>query len=71
MERKNISNMNPWLAGRHVCTHSMKARHQSVLSQGKIKRHKGCICGLVPLSFKCGMGLINLECFESYNSGAN
>lgn len=65
MERKNLHSLNPWLAGKHICTDSMKARHQSVFSHEKKKRHKRCICGLVPLSFKCGMGLINLECFES------
>lgn len=36
-ERKNISNMNPWLAGRHICTHSTKARYQSLFSQGHKK----------------------------------
>lgn len=37
-ETKNISNMNPWLAGRHICTHSMKSKHQSLFSQGKKKK---------------------------------
>lgn len=62
MERKKYIQLNPWLAGRHICTHSMKSKHQSLFSQEK---RKTCICGLVPLSFQCSMGLINLECFES------
>lgn len=33
--RENLHSMNLWLAGRHICTDSMKARHQSVFSQEK------------------------------------
>lgn len=38
MERKNLHSLNPWLAGKHICTDSMKARHQSVFSHEKKKK---------------------------------
>lgn len=46
MERKNLYSLNPWLAGKHICTDSMKARHQSVFSHEKKKDIKDVFVAL-------------------------